>query len=197
MLVAGAILCAVVSGFYAAFLRVNDYAASSRCNSAAKVLLEQAANIAQTADWDSIIEKTNSRPTILTPTVTSLAAANDLTQGWQVYDLNPQYANGVASLADVLIQDGRSKDSTGATRAYTPTGMVLLFTDPNQPLYVTNSGTRTLNESAVNIYGTLSRKVFEIDSSKTLLRVCFRIDYVFHGRTMPPVYLYTMRARND
>lgn len=50
-LIATAIIAVTATSVYYAFLRMNDFAASSRCDTAAKVVLERAVNLAMTTDW--------------------------------------------------------------------------------------------------------------------------------------------------
>ena len=90
-LISGAILLVTVMGFYSLFLRVNDYAASSRCSSTGCVLLEQAANLALTTDWKSDMV---SIPLVLQST------EGKGVDGWVTFDLagQPGNAQGIVRL---------------------------------------------------------------------------------------------------
>lgn len=50
-LIASAIIAITATGAYYAFLKMNDFAVASRCDTAAKVVLERAVNLAMTSDW--------------------------------------------------------------------------------------------------------------------------------------------------
>lgn len=50
-LIATAILAVTSTSVFYAFLRMNDFASTSRCDTAAKVVLERAVNLAMTSDW--------------------------------------------------------------------------------------------------------------------------------------------------
>lgn len=61
-LIASAIVALTATSVYYAFLRMNDFAVASRCDTAAKVVLERAVNLAMTSEWRT------SPPPILTTT---------------------------------------------------------------------------------------------------------------------------------
>lgn len=50
-LIASAIIAITATSVYYAFLRMNNFAVASRCDTAAKIVLERAVNLAMTSDW--------------------------------------------------------------------------------------------------------------------------------------------------
>lgn len=60
-LIATAIIAITATSAYYAFLKMNDFAVASRCDTAAKIALERAVNLAMTSDWRA------STPPVLDP----------------------------------------------------------------------------------------------------------------------------------
>lgn len=86
LLVATGVLSMVVVGLYAAFLKANEYAVTSRVNTTAKVILERAVNFAATVDWDASMDVRDGsgnyrRPEVLRPTAKTLYDLDDASQG--------------------------------------------------------------------------------------------------------------------
>jgi prepilin-type N-terminal cleavage/methylation domain-containing protein len=178
MMVASAILAVAIAGIYAAFLRANSLAASSRCITAARYILQRAADQALNLDW-SPSQEPKDIPAVLRITTEPNPDDED---GWVPFNFDQKM----------------DYDPDLVRKGDYDWGEVDLLADPrvNQPAIDGFTG-----ETPRLVTGILLRRCCYIEgattNAKTLVRVTFRLKYSVNGIEQPDQYIAIIRAQNS